>query len=396
MKNKYKKPNPFVYGIFVFLCKIISKFKFKLKIKRNELKGKKGPYIVIANHESAIDFINLAAAVKKRVHFIISYSFYSTVGIRGIMDACGLIPKQQFQTTPLEIKKMKQVISNNMPLAIYPVGLMSENGMSTDPNFATASLLKFLDTDVYVAYTTGSYLTNPKWSKIKRKGQITLDIYKLYDRQELKALSQEEIYANIVEHLRYNDYTEQEKNMIPYKKGNNVEGLEYVLYKCPDCGHEYTVTSNKDTLKCSNCGYEVKADKYGFLNMVKGKKYYKKPSDWFMYIQEDLHQFIENNPDYEFEAHGTVSIVNHKKQKFEVVGDGTATINKNNMTFKGIINNEPVDKTFKTSSYPLLPYSPGRHIELQEGQNIYRVSFDNPFDNGKFILLLKEFNNNKN
>ena len=43
-KTRYKKPNFFIYGIFYFVSKIISKTKFNLQIKRNEIKNKKGPY----------------------------------------------------------------------------------------------------------------------------------------------------------------------------------------------------------------------------------------------------------------------------------------------------------------------------------------------------------------
>ena len=66
---------------------------------KNELKGVKGPYVVIANHESAIDFINAAAAIDRRAHFVISNSFYNTMPIKGLIKMAGVIPKQQFQTS---------------------------------------------------------------------------------------------------------------------------------------------------------------------------------------------------------------------------------------------------------------------------------------------------------
>ena len=94
----YKKPNFFIYGIFYFVSKIISKTKFNLQIKRNEIKNKKGPYVIIANHESQIDFINLAASTSKRLTFVISNSFYNSLKVNPFLKACRVIPKQQFQT----------------------------------------------------------------------------------------------------------------------------------------------------------------------------------------------------------------------------------------------------------------------------------------------------------
>ena len=73
------KPNVFFYGIFRIASLIASAFLFNLKVKRNEIKNKKGRYIVIANHESFIDFINLGSCNRNRMHFIVSNSFYQSL-----------------------------------------------------------------------------------------------------------------------------------------------------------------------------------------------------------------------------------------------------------------------------------------------------------------------------
>ena len=57
---------------------------------------------------------------------------------------------------------------------------------------------------------------------------------------------------------------------------------------------------------------------------------------------------------------------------------------------------DEIMETLTTSNYPLLPFKPGYHVELQKGMTIYRIVFDNPYDCTKFNMVLKEFNNNKN
>lgn len=395
-KIEYKKPKTFHYGWFKFLCKFVSKFIFKLKITKNELKNKKGPYLVIANHESQIDFINLYAAIPTKAHFILSYSFYRISRFRKTMDNIGCIPKQQFQTTVKEMKQMKNVIDNNMPLAIYPVGIMTENGMSTNPSGSVAGLLKFLNTDVYIAKTDGSYLTNPKWSNKRRKGRIYLNIYKVLSKDDVAKLSLEQLYDIMKMHLRYNDYDFVTNNPIKYKRGNNVEGLHYVLHQCPDCNTEYAITSSKDTLTCTKCGYQAKADKYGLLTRVKGSTHYKKPSDWYLDMQSMLSNKIKQNPDYTFNANGKIHMIDDKTSRFKEVGYGTIIMSKEQILLDGKINEETFTQTFNTSSYPLVPFKPGHHIELQKEHDIYRIKFDNPYDCSKFNMVLKEFNNNKN
>lgn len=113
MENKKRhltrKPNIFVYGLFRFLSKLFAKFKFKLKCTRNDLKGIKGPAIILGNHGTALDFVNLTSVLKQRVNYVISNSYYQTLPFKPIINKVGLIPKQQFQTLPTDLKAIKEV-----------------------------------------------------------------------------------------------------------------------------------------------------------------------------------------------------------------------------------------------------------------------------------------------
>jgi len=184
----YKKPNLFFYRLAQVASNIVAKLIFKRSFLRNELKGKKGPYIVIANHEAALDFVNLIGATSQRMSFVISNSFYNTLPIKKIFDKIGVIPKQQFQTSVRDLKMMKAVIDAGQPLVIYPAGLMCEDGLSTPIPSATYKFLKMMKTDIYVARTTGTYFVTPKWAKGIRPGRTYMDIYKLFSKEELKEL----------------------------------------------------------------------------------------------------------------------------------------------------------------------------------------------------------------
>ena len=144
----YKKPNLFFYRLAQGVSNIVAKFIFRRKYIRNEIKGKKGPFIVIANHEAALDFVNLIGASSERMSFVISNSFYNTLPIKNIFDKVGVIPKQQFQTNVRDLKMMKAVLDAGQPLVIYPAGLMCEDGLSTPTPGATYKFLKMMKVDV--------------------------------------------------------------------------------------------------------------------------------------------------------------------------------------------------------------------------------------------------------
>jgi hypothetical protein len=113
-------------------------------------------------------------------------------------------------------------------------------------------------------------------------------------------------------------------------------------------------------------------------------------------MQLMLSNKIKQNPDYTFNANGKIHMIDEKTSRFKEVGYGTITMSKEQILLDGKINEETFTQTFNTSSYPLVPFKPGHHIELQKGNDIYRINFDNPYDCSKFNMVLKEFNNNKN
>jgi 1-acyl-sn-glycerol-3-phosphate acyltransferase len=89
----YQKPNRFYYAITQAVAWIAAKAIYRRKFLRNEIKNKKGPFVVIANHQSALDFVNLIGATSRPMTFVISNSFFNTLPIRGFMKKLGVIPQ---------------------------------------------------------------------------------------------------------------------------------------------------------------------------------------------------------------------------------------------------------------------------------------------------------------
>jgi 1-acyl-sn-glycerol-3-phosphate acyltransferase len=80
------KQNIFIYRIAQFASWIVATFIFRLKIIRNEIKNKRGPFVVIANHQAALDFVNLIGITKTPMTFVISNSFYNSLPIKNIIS----------------------------------------------------------------------------------------------------------------------------------------------------------------------------------------------------------------------------------------------------------------------------------------------------------------------
>ena len=212
----YQKPNLLCYRLTQAVSRVVASLIFKRKVLRNEIKGVKGPFVVIANHQAAYDFVNLIGMCSRPMSFVISNSFYQSLPIKGFLNKLGVIPKQQFQTNTTDLKKIRTVIQAGEPVVIYPAGLMCEDGLSTPIPAATCKLLKWLGVDVYMAKVSGTYFAMPKWTSGFRPGKTTLDVYKLFDKEELKDLEPEAVRNRMEEALLFDAYREQEHLRVKY------------------------------------------------------------------------------------------------------------------------------------------------------------------------------------
>lgn len=388
-----QKPNLFYYRFAQEVSRVVANGVFKRQIIRNEIKDAKGAFVVIANHQAAYDFVNLIGACKRPMTFVISNSFYQSLPIKGILDKLAVIPKQQFQTATADLRKMRSVIQAGEPLAIYPAGLMCEDGLSTPLPSATYKLLMWLGVDVYMAKTRGTYFAMPKWTSGFRSGKTTLDIYKLFSREDLKTLDAEEIRKKTEQALLFDAYREQEQLLVKYKKAANLQGLENVLYICPHCGKEFSIAVKEEsTIYCENCGFSQTADQYGFLhkNGQVGQEI-RYVSDWSRQIYSLCKGKLSKGKDTVLSAKTAFHMVDAKKNKYVPVGEGTVTLNSEKFLLEGTLKGESFFLTVPTESFPTLPFRPGKYIEIQDGKTIYRCVLENGKLAMKFINMVKIF-----
>jgi hypothetical protein len=389
----YKKPNLLCYRIAQIAAWLVATFVFRRKILRNEIKGKKGPFVVIANHQAALDFVNLIGATRRPMSFVISNSFFNTLPIRGFLTRMGVIPKQQFQTAVRDMKRMKAVIDHGEPIVIYPAGLMCEDGLSTPIPAATYKFLKWLDADVYVAKTSGTYFAMPKWSSGFRPGRTHLDIYKLFSREELKNLDLGQVKSRTDEALLFDAYREQEAFRVKYSNGSNIRGLEHVLYQCPHCLAEFSVEAvEKDRLRCSACGYEQGSDAYGFLHKTSSHgEELRYVSDWSLGIYGRLKEKLVSGEVADLSTPMTIRMIDYDRKKFMDVGHGTLSLNARQFTIDGVIREQPVSLAVSIAGVPTLPFKPGKYLEVQDGNDIYRCVPEDGRLVMKFINMVKIF-----
>ena len=235
------------------------------KENMEELEGK--PYLLLINHSSMVDFnLMLKATHPYPVNNVMSIEGFNTY-TEPLMRSLGVIGKRKYVSDVNLIRNIKYSLYTLKNIfVLFPEARYSLDGATSYITPSTAGLIKLMKVPVAVLQIKGNFITNPQWRKKNLFNYVEAHMKKIIDASETKSLSQDEIYARILEAFEYDDYKWQYDNKIKLDDPERARGLHRLLYKCPACNTEHQTDSKGIERWCNACGKRWYQDEYGRLH----------------------------------------------------------------------------------------------------------------------------------
>ena len=238
----------------------------KLNYKRSDkLREISRPYFIFGNHTTFFDPFILSVGNPVPVNFVTNDEYFRFRTINFLLKLTGAVPKTKFMTDAVAVRNIFRLKRDGSAIGIYPEGGRTWQGRTQPVLFPTAKLVKKLEIPVVVALTKGAALSTPRWAKKFRRGRVLVNYDLLLTPEQIREMTVEEIFEAITESLRHDEAEWQRQEMIPFRGKRLAERLEWFLYACPKCGGLESMTSSGDLYSCSECGYTVKYNVYGFF-----------------------------------------------------------------------------------------------------------------------------------
>lgn len=293
--RKYKAGmllNKFLKLLFRGYLKLL--FNYSI-INADILRDIKPPYIVLANHTNFWDPFLLSICFPKPVYFVASDAYFRSPVLKQLLKLVGAIPKSKRISDPGSIRGILEVVKNKGIIGIFPEGRRNWDGKTLPLLPPTAKLIKSLGLPVVTVLFKGACLTMPRWSVSTRRGPLVMELSKVLNPQEIKALTTDKIFDIITDSVQHDEYEYQRIHMSRYKGKNKAELLERFLFTCPECNSIDSMKSSGDLFGCEKCGYQVKYNTYGYFERDSGKLYFDNARDWNLWQVEQLKKSIEDS-----------------------------------------------------------------------------------------------------
>ena len=372
-----KEPSALFNAMIFVGVKAWTRRRVKFTLRRNVNKLDR-PAIVLCNHGSFIDFAYMALALRKdKPHVVVTRQYFYNKRLGWLLRKLGCIPKSLFTTDFESARNCLHVLKKNGVLVICPEARLCAVGETEDIQDSVMSFLhKMAQTaSIYTLTFSGDYLALPKWARcgnkrfIRRGSRVEAELNLLYDKGQSRAVTLQEFTDNVANALYHNEFEWLSAHSdVKYPQGNLAVGLNNVLYRCPECNSEFSLTAEGNTLACSCCGKSFTMDeRYHFTS---GR--FANLQEWYLWQMSELRREIEADP--EWQLYDDVTLYHSStdgKSQLREVGKGRCVFNRDGLVYSGTDGGVEISKTFPMARLFKILFGAGADFEVYDGEEIW-------------------------
>lgn len=389
-------PDPFYAKLFrvILRCAAFGKrARYVYHFDRKSMKGRQ--VLILADHASTDSYIFAILGYPfVEPNVVMGYQNILRKGLFRILLKVGVIPKKLFIPDVSTVRSILRLKKQGASFLLFPEGIQSMDGSTMPTNPASMQLVKKLGLDVVLVTSFGAYLNRPRFDACYRRGPMEFHYEILFTAKELEELTEDELYKRYLERFRYNDFEENARRGSVYRgRHENAFGLDKILYVCPKCGKEFTLSVNGDTVECV-CGSRVRVDETYALKPVNDPDYpFSRIDEWFRFQRETVRREVSDES-FSLSYPAEYLTLDYRvlgNDRCVKLGEGTVTLNRNSFRYDGTKNGEPVSILIPIEDMPSAPFVSGTANEFFFGNEYFRfVPMNDPKLSVKILLAVEE------
>ena len=362
-KTKIGKVNRFLYAIVYAALKRKYTRKYGITFDKSIVKDIKGPAIVVATHTCDVDHILSALTLYPiRPTYIVSEHFMHNPSTARLLKLMHVITKKMFTPDASTILNIMRAKKENAVIVIFPEGRLSCYGHTLPIADGTAELIKKLGVDLYAWKGEGAYLSFPKWRDKGdvRCGKIHASVTKLLSADEVKEKTVTEIKDITAKAIFHDDELAMEG--VEYVCEDIARGVDKILFKCPVCMQEGTITEENGHIKCV-CGLDATLDSCYRLHNAP----FSRINEWFEWQQKS----IDTDTEVLF-SHARLGACKEDGFMDAEAGEADVYLDKNVFKLSGTMHGEKIEFSVPTDKIGAFPITPADHFDIyHNGELIY-------------------------
>ena len=283
---------PWYLQLLAWVLSFPETFATRAKIKKINMEGLTGPYLMLCNHNSFLDFkVATRAVFPRSSNYIVAIDGF--INRETLLRNVGGIGKRKFISDTPIVRNIKYSLNELGQICqLYPEARYSLVGTTAILPDSLGKLVKLFKFPVVTLISHGHHLRQPVWNLHKRRVRTKTEMTQIINADEIVNLSVDEINNRILDAFQYDDYKYQLEDKIKIKYKNRAKNLHKILYKCPHCGMEFKMRSDGNKIWCENCHDTNEMDVYGQLKNLDKETIFPHIPDWYEWERQMMKEEI--------------------------------------------------------------------------------------------------------
>lgn len=347
------------------------------------------PFLILGNHSQVYDPFFVSAAAKVHIRWVAGAYLFKLYGLKTLLGGwVGGISKQQGRSDLHTIRTISEALKQGDNVGLFPEGTRTWDGESVGFDEATAKLIKILKVPLVIVNLEGIYATKPRWADKKRRGSPVIRVLPPISKEAIASMTREELYSFLVENLSFSYRKWQERTRTPFRGKAQAEGLQRVLYLCPDCKSFSTLKTKRDLITCTKCSMTARLDAYDQITTLEGENPFKDIPQWHDWETEQLlpHMQETSAGDSLFPPDKGVLFQRGENNKLMTLSkDFSLTITSDGLQVTS--TNPVIFSLFSFSHIQSMIINAKNTIELYYNEKLYRIRIEKQGSSLKYVEL---------
>ena len=382
MKFRHKVALEIVRPFFALAAAL----KYHAKVDKFKEQGDRN-WLILSNHQTDFDQFFVGLAFRKPVYYVAMEDLFSNGFIsKAIKWLVAPIPFMKASADIRAVLSCIRIAKEGGTIALFPEGNRTYSGRTCYIKPAVASLAKKMGLPIAIFKIEGGYGIKPRWADNGRKGKMTAGVRRVIEPEEYSSLSDDELYDLICREL-WVDETLDGSNFI---SKDSAEGLERVLYICPECGLSEFETKD-DTISCKHCGIKYRYLPNKQLEAVNGENRFNYVADWYDFQEASVRSF-DLTPYYEkplYTDKADVSEVKVYDRKYPLKKNADVSLYGDRIVFGGeeglLLGFDDIKAMACIAGHKLNVFYKDTIYQLKGGKSFNALKYCNIYYHAKFV-----------
>ena len=171
-----------------WLCRLFCLSFFKVRTYGRDNIPKKGPFVLISNHQSFLDPMLCGGPIKRRVSFLARESLFNHWLFGRMIRSVGTIPVRLGEADISAMRRVIDVLKKGRGVCLFPEGTRSEDGRITPFKPGFGLLCRRGKAAVVPVVIDGAFECWPRHKKLFTRGNIAVCYGRPIDAEQAKTM----------------------------------------------------------------------------------------------------------------------------------------------------------------------------------------------------------------